>query len=87
MAMSGNLQESFVGSVTVGERGQVVIPAEARERCAIQAGEKLLAFVHPTGEGVMFLKVQAALNMAAHLMAVVQEGHPAESAAEEDEEE
>ncbi len=86
MAMPGNLQENFVGSVTVGERGQVVIPAEARERCMIQAGDKLLAFVHPAGESVMLVKVQAALTMAAHLVAVVEGDHPAESA-EEDEEE
>ena len=49
-----NLQEDFVGSVTVGERGQVVIPAAARERCHIQPGDKLLCFVHPSGGGVAF---------------------------------
>ena len=32
----------FFGSVTVGERGQIVIPKEAREVFRINAGDKLL---------------------------------------------
>ncbi len=34
----------FLGSATVGERGQVVIPAGARQKLDIKAGEKLLFF-------------------------------------------
>lgn len=79
MAMHGSQQQHFAGSVTVGERGQVVIPAEARERCGIQAGDKLLAFVHPGGEGVLLVKLEAALNMATSLLALVQQGEPAEA--------
>ena len=33
----------FYGSVTVSERGQIVIPAEARRDFNIKAGDKLLA--------------------------------------------
>jgi AbrB family looped-hinge helix DNA binding protein len=82
--MAGNLQQNFVGSVTVGERGQVVIPAEARERCGIQAGDKLLAFVHPSGEGVMLLRLESAIAMADHLNAVIRSGVPDEASAEEE---
>ena len=32
----------FFGSVTVGERGQIVIPKEAREKFNIKSGDKLL---------------------------------------------
>lgn len=32
----------FFGSTTIGERGQVVIPAEAREKFELEKGEKLL---------------------------------------------
>ena len=32
------------GSATVGEKGQVVIPAEARRKLGIQKGDKLLVF-------------------------------------------
>lgn len=38
------MNKKFYGSVTVGERGQIVIPAEAREELGLKAGEKLLVF-------------------------------------------
>jgi AbrB family looped-hinge helix DNA binding protein len=34
----------FYGTTTLGERGQVVIPAEAREAMGLKKGEKLLVF-------------------------------------------
>ena len=34
----------FYGSVTVSERGQIVVPAEARKDFNIKAGDKLLVF-------------------------------------------
>lgn len=34
----------FYGSVTVSERGQVVVPAEARQDFNIAVGDKLLVF-------------------------------------------
>ena len=38
------------GSVTVGERGQVVIPVEARKEYGLEPGAKLLVFsgLHPS---------------------------------------
>lgn len=53
------LEELFAGSVTVGERGQVVIPAQVRSEFGIQAGEKLLVFRHPAKIGLMFVRVDA----------------------------
>ena len=44
----------LIGSVTVGERGQVVIPAEARELMTINAGDKLLVFKAPV-DGVLIV--------------------------------
>ena len=37
------------GAVTVGERGQVVIPAEIRKIFGIKNGDKLLVFAKPGG--------------------------------------
>jgi AbrB family looped-hinge helix DNA binding protein len=39
-----NSKELFYGSTTMGKRGQVVIPAKAREAMNINKGEKLLVF-------------------------------------------
>ena len=48
----------FYGSVTVGERGQVAIPAEARRDQEIVAGGKLLAFGGPDGKALVFVKAE-----------------------------
>lgn len=37
-------EEEFFGTTTLGEKGQVVIPAEAREALKLKKGEKLLVF-------------------------------------------
>jgi AbrB family looped-hinge helix DNA binding protein len=53
------VSECFFGSVTVGERGQIVIPAEARAEMGIQPGDKLLVMRHPIFEGLMIAKFEA----------------------------
>ncbi|GMV37847.1 MAG: hypothetical protein AMXMBFR61_23550 [Fimbriimonadales bacterium] len=47
----------FYGSVTVGERGQVVIPAEARHELGYNPGDKLLVMRHPVYAGIMMCKI------------------------------
>ncbi len=86
MESAGDMKDNFAGSVTVGERGQVVIPAEARERCGIQAGDKLLAFVHPGGQGVLLVRLPAAVRLASQLLATAQDSELLESASEAEEE-
>ena len=44
MAKRKRKGEQFYGTTTLGERGQVVIPAEAREAMGLKKGEKLLVF-------------------------------------------
>ncbi len=61
------LDELFVGSVTVGERGQVVIPAHARENMSLQPGDKLLAFIHPQGQMICLCKLTVLEKVAASL--------------------
>ena len=48
----------FYGAVTVGERGQIVITAEARRELTIPAGTKLLAFGNTDEHALMFIKVE-----------------------------
>jgi len=52
-------EEVFLGAVTVGERGQVVIPAEARKKLDIHPGDKLLVMSHPFATGIILTKVDA----------------------------
>jgi bifunctional DNA-binding transcriptional regulator/antitoxin component of YhaV-PrlF toxin-antitoxin module len=47
------------GSTTVGPRGQLVIPVEARKEMGIDVGTRLLAFSHFQGRGLIFVKVEA----------------------------
>jgi AbrB family looped-hinge helix DNA binding protein len=49
----------FYGSATVGERGQVVIPADARSELGIAPGDKLLIMRHPVHQGLMMVKLEA----------------------------
>lgn len=37
-------EDRFYGTATVGEKGQIVIPAEARDSLNIAKGEKMLVF-------------------------------------------
>ncbi len=48
----------FYGSVTVGERGQIAIPAEARRELDISPSDKLLAFGNIDAKALMFVKVE-----------------------------
>jgi len=43
----------FFGAVTVGERGQIVIPASLRKSFKIKARDKLIVFAKPNMIGVV----------------------------------
>ena len=51
------IDELFYGTVTVGERGQIVVPAQARADLDINPGDKLLVFGHPRQIGLMIVNV------------------------------
>lgn len=57
----------LIGSVTVGERGQVVIPAEARELIDISSGDKLLVFKAPVDGVLVIAKPDTFEKVLAHL--------------------
>ena len=54
-----NFTESFYGSVTVGERGQIVIPADARNQLGLNPGDKLLVMKHPVYRGLMVFSIDS----------------------------
>jgi AbrB family looped-hinge helix DNA binding protein len=79
----------FLGAVTVGERGQIVIPAQAREAYGIQGGDKLLVFHHPWRCGVMIVRVedvhqmlQGATKLVEEMEGLTEEAAQADSAPE-----
>ena len=62
------LEEQFFGFVTVGERGQVVIPAEARRRFNFKAGDKLLVLGHPPAGGVLICRADTIRDFLGHFV-------------------
>ena len=48
----------FVGGTVVGERGQVVIPVEARRLLDLNPGDRLVVLLPPGQEAVMLAKVE-----------------------------
>ncbi len=59
------------GSTTVGERGQVVIPAEARRDFHITPTTKLLVFGGPGGEGLIFTKAESVTEFLTRAMTML----------------
>lgn len=63
----------FFGAVTVGERGQIVIPADARKQCHMEPGDKLLAFYYPLCRGLVLARVDQMNKIHEMLRAMVDE--------------
>jgi AbrB family looped-hinge helix DNA binding protein len=56
--------KQFFGVVKVGERGQIVIPKEAREMYQIHAGDKLVVLGDDATKGIAVLKSKGFLEFA-----------------------
>ncbi|QED48075.1 AbrB/MazE/SpoVT family DNA-binding domain-containing protein [Cytobacillus dafuensis] len=56
--------KQFFGVVKVGERGQIVIPKQAREMYQIQAGDKLVVLGEDVTKGIAILKTDSFLEFA-----------------------
>ncbi|HAE60427.1 MAG TPA: AbrB family transcriptional regulator [Anaerolineae bacterium] len=69
----------FYGSITVSDRGQIVIPAEARRDFGIEVGEKLLVF-GDLEQGLALVRASTLMAKMPGIMDVLQ------SAENEDEE-
>ncbi len=63
----------FYGSVTVGERGQIAIPAEARRDQEITPATKLLAFGGQDSKGLIFVKAEFVTEFITNISAVLSE--------------
>jgi AbrB family looped-hinge helix DNA binding protein len=54
-----DFEHRFYDVATVGERGQVVIPSNARKALGIKAGDKLIALEGPMGSSIVFFKMKS----------------------------
>lgn len=62
-------EKCFYGVATVGERGQIVIPADLRKDLAIQGGDKLMLWTHPSGKGIMLFPIEEMRDFMAMMLA------------------
>jgi len=61
----------FYGTITVSERGQIVIPAEARRDFGIEIGEKLLVF-GDLEQGLALVRASTLMAKMPGIMSVLQ---------------
>ena len=69
--MTGELHKPFrkcYGSTTISERGQIVIPAEARREMDLEPGTKLLVFGAMGGGGLTLMKAETVTKFIRHAM-------------------
>jgi len=72
MAHSPIHNKKLYGTATVGTKGQVVIPANARDELNIVTGDRLYVVGSPDGGFLGFLKEEALESMMQHLTAQVE---------------
>ncbi|MHB8792798.1 MAG: AbrB/MazE/SpoVT family DNA-binding domain-containing protein [Thermoleophilia bacterium] len=69
MAKDRMADSQFWGSATVGERGQIVIPADARQELDIKPGDKLLIFSGMHGGSLNVMKAEHVTEFVSRAMA------------------
>ena len=61
----GEAIPKFYGATTIGERGQVVIHADARKDLNLAPSTKVMVFGGPIGEGLLLVKADSVAEMLA----------------------
>ena len=61
----------FYGSITVSDRGQIVIPAEARRDFGIEVGDKLLVF-GDLEQGLAIMKASRLIEKMPGILSMLQ---------------
>ncbi len=66
--ISGQLHKHhFYGMATVGEKGQIVIPADARKDMKLKTGDKLLVAHGPHGKVLVLMRPERIKAIASHI--------------------
>lgn len=69
----GLQDKKLYGTATVGTKGQVVIPADAREELGIQPGDRLYVINAMHGSGIMLLKEEMLQSFVNQMSAQIDE--------------
>lgn len=64
--MMSGMVPKFYGSTTIGERGQIVIPADARTDLEMAPASKIMVFSDPSGKGLIIMKAESVAEILAH---------------------
>lgn len=70
MGMPGN--KKLYGTATVGSKGQVVIPSDAREELNIQPGDRLYVMGSMHGNGIVLLKEDSLEHIVEQMSAQIE---------------
>ncbi|QXT62934.1 AbrB/MazE/SpoVT family DNA-binding domain-containing protein [Tessaracoccus palaemonis] len=73
----------FYGAITVSDRGQIVIPAQARRDFSIEVGDKLLVF-GDLRHGIALARADDVVARHPGAEAILGDGDPATEATSED---
>ena len=66
------MKMKFYGAATLGVKGQVVIPAEAREAFCLKEKDKLVVFGAPFNKGIVLVKADSLDSMMQEFMADIE---------------
>jgi len=64
--------KKLYGTATVGTKGQIVIPADAREELNIQPGDRLYVLGSMHGNGIVLLKEDMIENIVEQMSAQIE---------------
>ena len=67
--MSHLFRGGFYGTTTLGERGQIVIPVQARKELGLGIGDKVMVFGRPQKTGLMLIKAEDVTRMVSESLA------------------
>jgi AbrB family looped-hinge helix DNA binding protein len=75
----GKVDACFYGTATIGERGQIVIPADLRKLLDLHPGDKLLIWQHPSGKGILLLPADSVREFMEMMLATLRQAEAPEA--------
>lgn len=70
--MSKDLFPKILGTATLNEKGQLVIPVEARNQLGLSAGDKVVIMSSPARPALMLIKAEEIESMVKDFASAIQ---------------